>query len=267
MPELPEVETVRKQLSAEMIGAVILGVTIRADKVFVGNPESIVGEKVAKISRVGKYLFMYFESGRGLAIHLKMTGRMVMNVVDYHDSPHTRVLIAMVDGRHIYYWDTRMFGYLHVEENIAESELKIAEKLGPDPWQISDMELLRRLQKTSRAIKDAILDQSLMAGVGNIYANDGLWKAQIDPRRRANALTVPEVKRLRQCLCEVMERGLETGGASDNSYVDAYGKRGTYQNEFLVYSRTGEPCNRCGLPLKRIVVGGRGTWVCSQCQK
>ena len=107
----------------------------------------------------------------------------------------------------------------------------------------------------------------MLAGVGNIYGNDGLWKAGIDPRRKANSLGLREVKKLRESLVTVLERGLATGGASDNTYRDFYGGRGSYQNEFLVYGRTGEPCNKCGMALKRIVVGGRGTWVCDECQR
>lgn len=267
MPELPEVETIRKQLTAELVGAEIVGVEVRMPKIFVGEAASIIGEKIAKINRVGKYLFIKFESGRGLAIHLKMTGRLVVDNSWYETAEHTRVVIRLVDGRSLYYWDTRMFGYIKLVNNIESEYQRIKDKLGPEPWEITDTELLRRLQKTRRSIKEAILDQGLLAGVGNIYANDGLWKAGVDPRREANTLKLSEVKKLRVSLCSVMERGLAAGGASDNSYVNAYGDKGSYQKEFLVYGRTGEPCNNCGLPLKRVVVGGRGTWVCEDCQR
>ncbi len=267
MPELPEVETVRKQLTKELIGAEIVSIAVRVPKIFMGEPATIYGEKIARIGRIGKYLFVHFASGRGLAIHLKMTGRLVMNVIAYEAMPHTRVVITLADKRKIYYWDTRMFGYLWVEEAIAASEEKVKQKLGPEPWDISDINLLRKLQKTGRAIKEAILDQTIMAGVGNIYASDGLWLAGIDPRRKANTLKLSEVKQLRASLCSVMERGLITGGASDNSYVDAYGKKGTYQNEFLVYGRGGQPCHTCGRALKYLRIGGRGSWVCEHCQK
>jgi formamidopyrimidine-DNA glycosylase len=276
MPELPEVETVRRQLSAELVGAEIVEVEVRTEKVFEGIPKSIHGEKIAKVNRVGKYLFVYFESGRGLAIHLKMTGRLViMNYearimnhgeFDYETATHTRIRIDLRDGRIIYYWDTRMFGYLHIVERIGEAEEKLKGKMGPEPFEVTDIELLRRLQKTGRTVKEAILDQNLLAGVGNIYANDGLWLSGIDPRRKAKSLKLSEVKKLRESLCTVLTRGLELGGASDNTYVDAHGDKGGYQNEFLVYGRTGEPCNKCGRELKRIVVGGRGTWVCRDCQ-
>lgn len=139
--------------------------------------------------------------------------------------------------------------------------------MGPEPWEISDSELLRKLKKTGRAIKEVILDQTILAGVGNIYANDGLWLAGIDPRRTAKSLTTKEVAKLRQSLCVVLERGLATGGASDNSYVNAYGEKGSYQDEFLTYRRTGQSCKKCNELIKRIVVGGRGTWVCTRCQK
>jgi formamidopyrimidine-DNA glycosylase len=267
MPELPEVETVRKQLEAELVGAEIATVEVRMEKIFEGVPTSIHGERIAKVSRVGKYLFVYFESERGLAIHLKMTGRLVIEKEWYELAPHTRVKIEFKDGRKIYYWDTRMFGYLHVVERIGEVEEKLKGRMGPEPFDVTDIELLRRLQKTGRTVKEAILDQSLLAGVGNIYGNDGLWLAGIDPRRKAKNLKLSEVRKLRESLCTVLTRGLELGGASDNTYVDAHGDKGGYQNEFLVYGRTGEPCKKCGRELKRIVVGGRGTWVCEKCQK
>lgn len=271
MPELPEVETVRRQLEAELVGAEIAAVEVRMEKVFEGVPKSIHGEKIAKVNRVGKYLFVYFESGRGLAIHLKMTGRLVVEQrtenIEYRNAIHTRIVIELKDGRKIYYWDTRMFGYIKIVDSVQWAVDSLKQKMGPEPFNITDNDFLRKLQKTGRSVKEAILDQKMLAGVGNIYANDGLWLAGIDPRRKAKSLKLSEVKKLREALCAVLSRGLELGGASDNTYVDAYGNKGGYQNEFLVYGRTGEPCKRCGRELKRIVVGGRGTWVCEKCQK
>ncbi|KKU45909.1 MAG: Formamidopyrimidine-DNA glycosylase [Microgenomates group bacterium GW2011_GWA2_46_7] len=266
MPELPEVETIRKQLGETIMGAELSHLEVRQSKCFEGD-RKIRGEIISEITRVGKYLFIKFKSGRGLAIHLKMTGRLVVDVEAYDLLPHTRVVVELVDGRKLFYWDTRMFGYIKFEEDIEAAEQKVKVKMGPDPWEMTEIELLRRLQKTGRSVKEAILDQSLLAGVGNIYANDGLWKARIDPRRKAKTLKLSEVKKLLNSLRTVLERGLATGGASDNSYVDAKGKKGSYQNEFLVYGRTGEPCRRCGQNLIRIVVGGRGTWVCEKCQR
>ena len=274
MPELPEVETVRSQLEREIIGATLVKITVRDARCFEGEMLSD-SQLISEVLRLGKYLFVKFESGRGLQIHLKMTGRLILedankkiksSELDYDKAIHTRVVLQFADQRKIYYWDTRMFGYIKSMPYISRAYLKIKSQLGPEPWDINDTELLRKLQKTGRTIKEAILDQGLLAGVGNIYANDGLWLAQINPTRKANTIKLSEVKKLRESLCIVLERGLETGGASDNTYRDFYGGIGRYQNEFLTYGRTGEPCNRCGSNLERIVVGGRGTWVCSKCQ-
>lgn len=267
MPELPEVETVRKQLEAEIMGSEIAHIEVREAKIFVGDSSRLHNDKIIKSSRLGKYIFLHFESKMGLVIHLKMTGRLVLNDEFYETAKHTRVVISLKDGRKIYYWDTRKFGYLRLEEDIDAEHAKLAKKLGPEPWNLTDADLLRKLKRTGRAVKEAILDQALLSGVGNIYANDGLWLAGINPAKKANALTRSEVHKLRESLRIVLQRGLEVGGASDNTYRDFYGGRGSYQEEFLVYGRTGEPCNKCGTKLKRIVVGGRGTWVCDRCQK
>lgn len=250
MPELPEVETVRKQLAKEIVGS------------------EIVGEgRVEEIVRVGKYLFIKMQHGRGLEIHLKMTGRLVIDDEWYATAKHTRKIINLSDGRKIYFWDVRKFGYIKQSEKVEVTIEKLRQKMGPEPWDITDNDLMRKLKRTGRSIKDAILDQTILAGIGNIYANDGLWLAEINPGRKANSLKLAEVRKLRKSLCIVLERGLALGGASDNTYRNFYGKSGEYQNEFLTYGRTGEPCNRCGESLKRIVISGRGTWVCMKCQK
>lgn len=283
MPELPEVETVRRQLASEVVGGVIESIEIREPKIFVGEPARIYAQKIDRVERVGKYLFVFFESEMGLMIHLKMTGRLVLHSqisnslpaqasqilksLDYETAKHTRVIITLTDGRKIYYWDIRKFGYIRVENNLQLSISNLQKKMGKEPWEITDKELLGKLKRTTRPIKEAILDQSILSGVGNIYANDALWLAGVDPRRKANSLRLTEVAKLRKSLCSVLERGLALGGASDNTYRDFYGGRGGYQNEFLTYGRTGEPCNRCGSKLVRVVVGGRGSWVCEKCQK
>lgn len=266
MPELPEVETIRKQMSDAVVGSAVIGVEVRRSSCYVGQ-EFLGEEKIEKVARTGKYLFVHFESGRGFVIHLKMTGRMVIDVLSYDQFPHTRVVISLGDGRKLYYWDARTFGYVKYVEDIAEDFRKQKSRLGPDPWEISEQEFYNLTKKYQRPVKNLILDQALLSGVGNIYANDGLWEAGIDPRRMAKSLTRVEVNRLLTGLRFVMERGLITGGASDNSYVNALGKKGSYQDEFRVYKRTGKPCLRCGKKLERVVVGGRGTWVCAKCQR
>lgn len=276
MPELPEVETIRRQLAGEVVGAVVVGIEVRRASCYIGEvPKK--PERVERVERAGKYLFIYFASGRGFVIHLKMTGRLVLrndelritknDGLDYETAKHTRVVIQLQDGRKLYYWDSRTFGYVSYVERVADEHNKTKNKLGPDPWEISENDFFTLCQKYGRPIKNLILDQKLLAGVGNIYANDGLWEAGIDPRRAANSLKSKEATKLLKSLRHVMERGLVTGGASDNSYVDALGQRGSYQDEFRAYRRTGEPCLKCGQKLRRVVVGGRGTWLCVVCQK
>ena len=266
MPELPEVETIRRQLAETVIGATITGVTVRRANCYIG-PELLVHELITEIARTGKYLFVHFDSGRGLVIHLKMTGRLVVDVDLYYELPHTRVVMDLSSGKKIYYWDSRTFGYVKYVEDIKIAQGIQKSKLGPDPWEITEETFYKLVHKYQRPIKNLVLDQALLAGVGNIYANDGLWEAGIDPGRAASSLSKLESKKLLLALRMVMERGLITGGASDNSYVNALGQKGSYQDEFRVYKRTGKPCLKCGTKLERIVVGGRGTWMCQSCQR
>lgn len=267
MPELPEVETIRRQLNEGIAGEEIAQVEVREGKNWVGDSSQVIGRKVAGIARQGKYLFWRFEDGSGLQVHLKMTGRVVINSTWYETAPHTRVVIRFKSGKIVYYWDTRKFGYLRYEKRVGEAEENLKKRLGPEPWKVGEKELLSKLKKTSRTIKDVILDQSILAGVGNIYANDGLWDAGIDPRRRAKSLTLRECQQLLSALKKVMEKGLMTGGASDNSYVDARGQKGKYQDHFLVYGKTKGVCPKCERNLLYVKIGGRGSWYCESCQK
>ncbi len=273
MPELPEVETIKRQIRNELVGDVVVRVGVLDEMCFVPGEGSIEGEEIADVTRVGKYLFLHFASGRGLEIHLKMTGRLVVGErrktkrgeLDYARAPHTRVEMELKSGRKIYYWDTRKFGYLRVVEDVRDAVLALRGRMGPEPWDISVEEFLRKLKKTNRRIKDVILDQSIISGVGNIYANDALWRARIIPTKRASEIGEREAQKLLSAIREVLTRGFATGGASDNTYRDFYGKKGTYQNEFLVYG--GGDCGRCGKRLHYAKVGGRGTWWCEKCQE
>lgn len=275
MPELPEVETIRRQLAKSIVGESIVNIEVRRASCYEGGIERLP-EKIISVEREGKYLFVRFESGNGMIIHLKMTGRLVVeqkhkNIeyrgLDYDKAPHTRVVMSLADGRQIFYWDARTFGYVKYVKEIENRQIAQRAKLGPDPWQMDESNFYKLCQKYARPIKNLILDQALLSGVGNIYANDGLWKAGINPSRTAKSLKRKETAKLLRSLREVMERGLVTGGASDNSYVDALGRKGRYQDEFLTYKRTGQPCFNCETPLVRIVVGGRGSWVCKKCQR
>lgn len=267
MPELPEVETIRRQVEKELIGEVVTDLEVREEKILIGERNLILGRRIVGVNRQGKYLFLYLQDGSGVQIHLKMTGRLVVADEWYDTAKHTRVVITLESGRKLYYWDTRKFGYLKTEKDIGSAEEKVKQKLGKDPWEMSINELYTKLKKTGRAVKEAILDQSLIAGVGNIYANDALWKAGVDPRRSGKTIKLSEVKKILESVREVMERSLLIGGASDNTYRDFYGKGGEYQNEFLVYGKTKGKCLKCGGDLIYLKICGRGTWRCETCQK
>jgi formamidopyrimidine-DNA glycosylase len=268
MPELPEVETIRTQLSSALVGEKIVSFEIRRDKSFRGNPKELSGRTIASVKRIGKYLFFHTDKWVGMVGHLKMTGRMIVkNGEFYQTAKHTRVVVTFESGQRLYFWDTRVFGYLEVTSDSKLAEVALQKRLGADPWQISPQEFHTICMRYKRPIKNLILDQENLSGVGNIYANDGLWKAGIDPRRPASSLSTIETEKLLTALREVLERGLLVGGASDNSYVDAHNEKGSYQDEFLVYRLTGAPCKKCQTSLTRVVVGGRGTWLCSSCQK
>jgi formamidopyrimidine-DNA glycosylase len=268
MPELPEVETIKKQLADLVVGEVVERVEVRREKSLRGDSRLIEGRKIIEITRVGKYLFFHTDKRTGIEGHLKMTGRMIVaNGKEYETAKHTRVVMHFRGGKKLYFWDVRVFGYLEIVYDSRQQESKRTQKIGKEPWDLTHAEFLTLTQRYARPIKNLILDQALISGVGNIYANDALWKARIDPRRPANSLKMSEAKLLLLALREVLERGLATGGASDNSYVDALNKRGSYQDEFLVYRRTGEPCLVCQNKIARVVVGGRGSFYCPRCQK
>lgn len=266
MPELPEVETVRSQLEKELVGEVISQVKVIDDMCFSGDSKNVIGAKIENIERWGKWLGIMMSNGTGMDIHLKMTGRMVVPP-EYESMPHTRVIIEMESGRKVYYWDIRRFGYVRVWDSYEVMRKSILSKLGPDPFEASGQYLSEVLGKTDRMVKEVILDQSKLAGVGNIYANDALWLAGVDPRVRGRQVSKSTAEKILNSIREVLQKGLRLGGASDNTYRDVYDGKGGYQEEFLVYGKTGGKCMRCGGDLKRIVIGGRGTWMCENCQQ
>lgn len=277
MPELPEVETIRGQLEKEVVGDSIVRLDIRDRQIFIGDEASLAGERIVAVSRAGKYLFIHFDSRRGIGIHLKMTGRIILGMpenqqitrepeINYLIAEHTRAVFTLASARCLYYWDTRKFGFIKAVDDIRAAVEKTKSHLGPEPEDMDEITFLRKLQKTGRSVKNVLLDQTIISGVGNIYANDALHLAGIKPTRKAMTIGLTEVRTLLTAITTVMARGFATGGASDNTYRDLYGNKGSYQNEFRVYGRTGGQCPVCSRELIYTKVGGRGTWYCAQCQ-
>lgn len=282
MPELPEVETIARQLDKVLSGRKIVGVEILQKKCFGGSGNDLVGMEIGGVGRKAKMIVIGFRNwDKVLIIHLKMTGQLIYvensrRVVGGHPTPdwvnelpskHTRVIIDFDNGSKLFFNDLRMFGWMKIMDN---GKWRIdKDRMPPD---VVDKEFTLAyfsgmLVKSGRSIKLVLLDQGKFGGVGNIYANDALYKAKIDPRRKAKDLSEDEVRELYRAVKEVIEMGIRYGGASVDKYVDAAGMGGKYQEHFLVYQREGEKCRRDGETIKKIKIGGRGTYYCPGCQK
>ena len=270
MPELPEVESVRRGLAPVLEGRRLRRVEIadaRLTRPF--DPGEVAraleGERVKALDRRGKYLVFRFESGRALLIHLRMTGSLLQG--DLRDDPYRRAVVRLDDGSNVAYRDVRRFGtWLLLEPEEVEPYLDA--RVGAEPLEraFGAAALAARLAKRRAPVKAALLDQRTLAGVGNIYADEALWRARIHPLREARSLDADEVKALRKGVRDALQLGIRRQGSTLRDYRLPDGGSGGMQAEFKVYGRAGEPCERCGTPIERIRVAGRGTWYCPFCQ-
>ena len=273
MPELPEVETVRRGIAPVLEGG-------RIERAVILDPrlvrpfdprivaDELVGERVGAVERRGKYLVVRFEEGRALLIHLRMTGSLRHALRgDLGEDPHTRAVLSMDNGSDVAYRDVRRFGTWELFEN-GDVGPYLAARLGPEPLgpSFSAERLRTRLHGRRAPLKSALLDQRTLAGLGNIYVDEALWHSRLHPLRPAGALDEEEVRRLHRALRMVLRRGIERQGSTLRDYATPDGTYGSMQDEFRAYGRAGEPCDRCGSELARIVVGGRGTTFCPRCQ-
>ena len=282
MPELPEVETVRLFLDQHILGKTISNIEILSPKSFIGDPKLAKGQKIISTSRLGKQLSLHLKNGLILLFHLKMTGQVIIgDSVFGHPTPNlpaealakagksTRIVFTFSDKTRIFFNDQRKFGWVKI---LTKTELVEAQKnVGIDVLssEFTDKYFYQKLQSSSRNIKVVLLDQSKFAGIGNIYDNDALFLSKINPKLPANKITPKQAKVLRQNLINLMNESLFHGGstAKDNKYIHPDGTKGEHQYHFRVYQRAGEPCLVCQTPIKRIKIGGRGTFYCPKCQK
>ncbi len=272
MPELPEVESVRARLEPVLTGRRFERVEIYDTRlVRPYEPAEVAaeleGERVEAVERRGKYLIVRFESGRVLLIHLRMTGSLRHAAAGLRDDPHRRAVVRLDDGSDVAYRDVRRFGtWLLLEP--GELEPYLAAKLGDEPLDalFTAARLGERLAKRRAPIKAALLDQRTLAGMGNIYVDEALWRARIHPLRPAMSLDKPELRRLHKGIRDSLAVGIARQGSTLRDYALPDGARGSMQEEFKVYGREAEPCNRCGRAIAKTRVGGRGTWYCSTCQ-
>jgi formamidopyrimidine-DNA glycosylase len=272
MPELPEVETIRRQLAPYVEGRTIESLEILDARWT--RPErpldvqrDLGGASVLRLSRSGKYLCWALSGDRFLLMHLRMTGVLL---IDPPVEPlHTRVRFALDGGRRLVYVDPRRFGTGHLVEGVTLRDAYLAQRIGIEPFAPEfTTEHLFRLTRGRRApIKSFVLDQRRIAGVGNIYADEALFMAGIHPLREAGRLNRAQVDRLRDAIEEALQAGIDAKGASIDDFRHVDGARGSFQDRFLIHRRAGQPCPRCGAVVRKLVVGGRGTYVCERCQR
>lgn len=275
MPELPEVETIRSRLAPRLEGRTLERVEIADPRLTRPEPPEAIardleGERIAAVGRRGKYLVLAFESGRHLLVHLRMTGNVEHPAQGgLAADPYRRAVVRLDDGSDVAYRDVRRFGTWALLEPGELDDYFAARRLGGEPLErgFTTRVLTESLAGRRAPIKAALLDQRAAAGIGNIYADEALWRAKIHPLRAAGSLDSDEIGRLRKAIRAALEMGIARQGATLRDYRDPDGRRGRMQDEFKVYGRAGEPCPRCGTPIEKTRAGGRGTWYCPQCQR
>jgi formamidopyrimidine-DNA glycosylase len=274
VPELPEVETVRRRLAPALEGRSFEHVEITDPRLTrphdpVEVARELEGERATKVDRRGKYLIVRFESGRALLIHLRMTGSLRhAQRGELRDDPHRRAVVNLDDGSDVAYRDVRRFGtWLLLEP--SEVDTYVDARVGREPLDdaYKAKHLAEKLEQRRAPIKAAILDQRTVAGVGNIYADEALWRAQVHPLTPANELTADEVKAVHKGIRAALQAGVRRQGSTLRDYQLPDGSSGSAQERFKVYGRGGRPCERCGTPIEKIRVAGRGTWYCPSCQR
>lgn len=288
MPELPEVETVRRGLHELIIGRTVKKVVHDTPKSFPNAAADVetflIGAMITDVRRRAKVLLIDLSTDYTLVIHLKMTGQLVFRAADVafgaghpNDSligelpdRSTRVTFTFADGSHLYFNDQRKFGWVRLMPTIEVPNIDFMKKVGPEPLEhdfTPEQFKARFARKAKSPIKAALLDQTVIAGVGNIYADESLWGAKIHPLRKVATITDAEFDKLYHELRDVMNLSIEKGGSTDRNYVNAEGKKGSYIDFARVFRREGKPCPRCGTIIVKFKAAGRGTHICPNCQK
>ncbi len=271
MPELPEVETIRRQLAPHLEGRTLSGVEILDPRWSHPTPPALLeaelrGAVVERVTRAGKYLLLSLSGDRHLLMHLRMTGALLLDPDS--EPPHTRVRFELDDAHRMLFVDPRRFGTGHLLHGEAARDAYLAVRVGVEPFtaQFTSDHLCQLARGTRAPVKAFLLDQRRIAGIGNIYADEALFRSGIHPLRAAGGLKGPQLVRLRDAIEETLLAGIEAKGATIDDFRHVDGARGSFQDCFLVHRREGQPCPACGRPIRKIVVGGRGTYVCERCQ-
>ncbi|MFO0846028.1 MAG: bifunctional DNA-formamidopyrimidine glycosylase/DNA-(apurinic or apyrimidinic site) lyase [Gemmataceae bacterium] len=271
MPELPEVETVVRDLRPLLVGRRVVRVSAGHQRLRQPwRPEwaaRLKGRRFEAVTRRGKWIVLELDSGARLVVHLGMTGQLTVAAPGEAVLDHTHLVFGLDDKHELRYRDIRRFGGATLFASSADVEAFFLDSgLGPEPFTLDPGVWCDALAATSRQIKAVLLDQTVVAGVGNIYADEALFDAKLHPTRRANELTRPEADRLRKAVASVLTYAIEKRGSTIRNYVGGSGLAGGYQDEFRAYGRRGEPCRRCRTPLEVLRVGGRASHYCPSCQ-
>lgn len=274
MPELPEVETVRRTLELLVIGKTIQDVSVFWPKMIKSPDEpdefvhSLKGQEILEMRRRGKFLIFYLNDV-ALVSHLRMEGK--YNLSDSGDpiEKHTHVIFHFADHTELRYRDVRKFGTMHLFKKGEELLHLPLLQLGPEPFQsgFTAGYLAEKLGKTDRIVKATLLDQTVLVGLGNIYVDEALFRAGIHPDRKSKSLSPKEIERLHKEIIHTLTEAVEMGGSTIRSYVNSQGQMGMFQQNLFVYSRKEEPCRHCGTPIEKKVSAGRGTHYCPDCQR
>lgn len=288
MPELPEVETIKLGLQKKIVGKTIKKVETLTPKSFQGKASEIEGKKVIKVWRRAKILGIDLQGDKTILFHLKMTGQLIFDpstalrassrLIGGHPTPdmrdnmpnsHTREVFTFSDNSHLYFNDQRRFGWVKLVTSTEVISNELLQKLGPEPleksftWQVLKQNLLRH---KSMPIKAALMDQSVVAGVGNIYSNEACFDASLDPRTKVKDLTDEQFKNLYHGVVKSLEEGIKHKGSTRAHFVDSEGNKGYFLDYAFVYGMDGKKCKKCGTIIKKVALGGRGTFYCPKCQ-
>jgi formamidopyrimidine-DNA glycosylase len=286
MPELPEVETIKIGLASLLPGLTIASVQHDWPKSFPNAPADVekfmIGAKITQVRRRAKVLLLDLSSRYSLLVHLKMTGQLVFvgqtrfgaghpgkDLVGELPARSTRVTITFTNGDQLFFNDQRKFGWMKLLPTVEIPELDFFKRVGPEPLEVdftSKIFIDRLQRRKNTSIKAAILDQTVLAGVGNIYADEALWTAKLYPATPVKDVSRPKLLKLHEAIQSVMRLSIEKGGSSDRNYVDSQGRKGSYLSFANVFRRNGQPCPRCGTTIEKIRVAGRGTHYCPHCQ-
>lgn len=289
MPELPEIEAIKFQLNKYLKGHKFISSQVNYPKILEGDIKNLEGGEFKNTRRFGKVVSVDLSNGYSFLVHVKLTGQLIYRGPNLPKVPelskkvaggipgkHTHVIFALDRAGKLYYNDVRRFGWIKVVKTLDVETTPFIKKLGPEPFgsaqgkpSLLTLDYFKEmLSKSGRPVKVVIMDQEKMGGVGNIYANDALWLAKINPTKKANEISSPEVKELYETIHAVLKKGIEQGGASELAFVTPDGTEGNYQNHTLAYGHQGEICKRCKKgKFVKTFLGGRGTYTCQNCQK